>query len=191
MWYKHIAVVKPGLIGTYFPTFGHASKLCYWRCNTVFPFRLSSPPTPSPPLLPTLIGFAIIITCNFAVLNMVFFPNLTHNSPVVSHNSPRQLLATRLASFGSNSGYKFTTSVCLWRSSGPSQTDDRARPGKNGRGADWLWRWPAWAGWARESPCRYPSSLPRVDRNRAPVFPGLSPTPARVPELGRLSPFSL
>ncbi len=50
--------------------------------------------------------------------------------------------------------YKFTTSVCLWRSSGPSQTDDRARPGKNWRGADWLWRWPAWAGWARESPCR-------------------------------------
>jgi hypothetical protein len=35
-----------------------------------------------------------------------------------------------------------------------SHTDDRARPGKNGRGADWLWRWPAGAGWARESPCR-------------------------------------
>jgi hypothetical protein len=51
--------------------------------------------------------------------------------------------------------YKFTTSVCLWVSElGSSQTDDRARPGKNGRGADWLWRWPAWAGWARESPCR-------------------------------------
>jgi len=40
-------------------------------------------------------------------------------------------------------------------------------------------------------PGHKPSSLPRVDRNRARVFPGLSPTPARVPELGHLSPFSL
>jgi hypothetical protein len=55
---------------------------------------------------------------------------------------------------GLNLIYKFTTSVHAWRSSGPSRTDDRARPGKNGRGADWLWRWPAGAGWARESPCR-------------------------------------
>jgi hypothetical protein len=36
-------------------------------------------------------------------------------------------------------------------SSDLSHTDDRARPGKNGRGADWLWRWPAWTGPARHS----------------------------------------
>ncbi len=29
----------------------------------------------------------------------------------------------------------------------------QARAG-HGRGADWLWRWPTRAGWARESPCR-------------------------------------
>jgi hypothetical protein len=40
-------------------------------------------------------------------------------------------------------------------------------------------------------PGHKPSSLPRVDRNRARVFPGLSSTSAQVPELGHLSPFSL
>jgi hypothetical protein len=76
MRYKNIAVVKPGLIETIL----HLVMQASFAIGDVTPSSLLDlvAPLPFAPVLRTLIGFAIIITCNSAVLNVFVFPNLTH-----------------------------------------------------------------------------------------------------------------